>query len=1098
MGDYRRVGDNMDMLQSEKMQIYRVGSNPNDGTWTLGNDLGNKFEDEVFDLICIELEHLFSQGVRVFHTPRSGDGGKDIVVTSNVPLSFLNQDFHLKGKERIVIYIECKSSEQYEVRHDKFSSNAFSALEANPDYFVLVTNATISPRSHWCTQNELERSGIDFRLVDRFLLAMYFTQRHSRISGFDLKVEPEATYVEYQCRPTVVDGRNAFKLYFVCRNYTETTRAGTLVLQTDRGWDAVDGLNFTMEKHGCCALETTIVRSLVEDIDEVRLKVEIGATSSWFTLNSKWKHVFEPRFIGRDKELDELRTWVTEASGCSALHLFGEAGIGKSRLISEAYQELLGRTYDFMFLTIKRSSAKINKDIDAFLTSKGYLDQSDSGISLTHSIHSSRNKYRRAIIVVDDLHNADGDFLKEVEKVALLESDAPVGILFCGRTDYDAFNPVYFSHLRWCEDFNVPALSVPKLAPKKTSLLVKSLIAGVPEVVHEKICQLSNNNPLFIVQFVEYLLEERIATIAGRNTIGITNINAFNENDYIPTGVEDIYKKRLKYLRGLPEKDEVFDFLLVLTEFDGRLNIEASIDMFGEYLAVPQFLEARRIIVSNGDHYEFVHESMLLFFRRQLLQTKRERVRVACLVLGPRYEGLAILNDLQAGKLCYWRGDREKARLHFTPYVERLESIENVSNLRVDARLFEYLPTIYSYLEEEQNDIEILKKILTTRVYLALHHISPSKAITECNEALESIARNKELSADCKIKHAIQAQKAHALMMTGRTSEGEQVLHELLSEYLLHPDRFGDEALFDIFDRLCVASMKRNDIAPAKNYNELSLAISKRKKDQSLEIIAHRTRTKLYFYLSKDEARASFSFVNRTIDGESYDRIKTCNEIAELIHALSFDPALCKEARKDGDALLAHAESRHYGWAATRAYLLLATCGYLERSNASCNASKEHISKGINACIRFSISDSIWQFYNLLGIVDTSLDFEIAQIKKVFLTVYAILKHQKLLWTGEGEFCYGSPLALNNIGFFLASKGLETEFFDVMGDIVYGYRKECDYDCSNQTCNFVCPANLDELKRAYRKASKHELLFMRQAPQNALRDPETDYFIVLG
>ena len=370
--------------------------------------------------------------------------------------------------------------------------------------------------------------------------------------------------------------------------------------------------------------------------------------------------------------------------------------------------------------------------------------------------------------------------------------------------------------------------------------------------------------------------------------------------------------------------------------------------------------------------------------------------------------------------------------------------------------------------------------------------------IAECDEALASIARNEELSADRKVGHAVLAQKAHALMMTGRISEGERVLHELISEYLVNPDHFSDETLFDIFDRLCIANVKQNNIVSAKNYNDLSLAVAKKKSDRSLEVIAHRTRTKLYFYLDKQEACNSFSFVSRSIRNGSYDRIKTCNEIAELLHTLSFDPSCYKEAQVDGQTLLAHAEERNYGWATTRAYLLLATCGYLGRGHANLDMAKEYIAKGVNSCIRFSISDSIWQFYNLQGIVDTSLNYEINEIKKVFLTVHAILKHQSLLQVSAGEFCCGSPLALSNIGFFFASKGLETEFFNIMGGIMYGYRKECDYDCSNTACNYVCPANFEELKSAYRDARRHRALFATQEPKNALRDPSTDYFIVLS
>ena len=49
-------------------QTYREGPNLNDNEWDLGNDLGLKFENHIFDILSNEMRKYYDLGVK---TPKS-------------------------------------------------------------------------------------------------------------------------------------------------------------------------------------------------------------------------------------------------------------------------------------------------------------------------------------------------------------------------------------------------------------------------------------------------------------------------------------------------------------------------------------------------------------------------------------------------------------------------------------------------------------------------------------------------------------------------------------------------------------------------------------------------------------------------------------------------------------------------------------------------------------------------------------------------------------------------------------------------------------------------------------------------------------------
>ena len=114
-------------------------------------------------------------------------------------------------------------------------------------------------------------------------------------------------------------------------------------------------------------------------------------------------------------------------------------------------------------------------------------------------------------------------------------------------------------------------------------------------------------------------------------------------------------------------------------------------------------------------------------------------------------------------------------------------------------------------------------------------------------------------------------------------------------------------------------------------------------------------------------------------------------------------------------------------------------------------------------------------------------------IYQAFSTVFDILKRQGLLYIGNRDVCEGNILALSNIGYYLQERKFESQFYHTMSLVTFMGQEHHSHPNQKQPDN---PVNTF-LVQQYAKARKKEVLFARTAPENLLRDGQTNYLIVL-
>ena len=159
-------------------QTYIVGPRLNNNEWNLDNMLGLGFENHIFNILSKEMEKYYEFGAKINRTPKVRDNGKDIIIESPISLeNVLETNFYLKDHKKLKIYIECKSSNHNKIAYNSFAGNLSRIKEENVGYYVLVTNTTIVPYSYYQFKEEAEKLGIEFILIDQYLLKQILLQK---------------------------------------------------------------------------------------------------------------------------------------------------------------------------------------------------------------------------------------------------------------------------------------------------------------------------------------------------------------------------------------------------------------------------------------------------------------------------------------------------------------------------------------------------------------------------------------------------------------------------------------------------------------------------------------------------------------------------------------------------------------------------------------------------------------------------------------------------------------------------------------------------------------------------------------------------------
>jgi class 3 adenylate cyclase/tetratricopeptide (TPR) repeat protein len=209
-------------------------------------------------------------------------------------------------------------------------------------------------------------------------------------------------------------------------------------------------------------------------------------------------------FVGRERELGVVREALERSRAercCELLTVIGEAGVGKSRLVTEALApaELVvrgrclpygdGITYWPVIEVLKQLDVQPD-DETAATAIRSLLGESSATTSAEEIAWAFRKTLEQAaasrplVMVFDDIQWGEQTFHDLVEHVALLSTGAPILLLCMARPELAERRPTWPVTLR--------------LEPLSDTAVDELIPARVPDDLRARIARTAGGNPLFV------------------------------------------------------------------------------------------------------------------------------------------------------------------------------------------------------------------------------------------------------------------------------------------------------------------------------------------------------------------------------------------------------------------------------------------------------------------------------------------------------------------------------------------------------------------------------------------------------------------------
>lgn len=1072
--------------------------------WYLGDCLGIPFEKHLYRVISRHMSK-YNGNILVYDTPSSRDDGKDIIIESTTDIhDLMGHDFYLRGRNKIRIYIECKTSNSEKISWNQLAGNIARVENDDIQYYIVATNTTLVPYTFYQFAKAAKERNIEFFLIDQSLLVPYLIQQNAFIGEIKNleKDKHQEIYSEYQVLRYEKNNQTCFEIYLLIRNYSSKAEKIKITLGTDHDWTlSPSDIDALLEKNQYRCIKLVAKRNYFGGIDQLNIIFQLNHSKNIIEVKGMdLDFEFVPPMFGKQHNdiLDILTDLVTTSNTLQVRYLIGESGCGKTRIIDELYAKILGRNVIIISIKCTRNENKVKLDLVKVLQEKGVLHKVRKNASLESIIKNIDTEFQRCVLIFDDIHNLT-QLLVELKKVISMNLDKAITVILLGRNDYSAGTLEYYSFLQWCQVNNsLKGDEIRNLKEADGINLIHSIINDVPQLVLKEILAKSNCNPLFIVQFIEYLLEINLAHIINRTTVGILNVDTFSTKKYIPDAIEKIYKNRCSILAKESNGTNMLNFLYLVSFVGITFPKEIALLYFQEdYQLIDILLKRKFLTFSDSGDLCFFHETLFLYFRNRLLIYSKTHQSIWKEILFFK----EYLNRFDCGVAYFYNNDYQQAIEKLIPIFVSCNSMKNYSAVSITPEYYDYLEVAYQIAGKE-NNIGLQKKIILYKIYTALHYYAPIIAVDECIRAAALINSNKKLAEDDLFLYNINELKAHGYMNAGQLKNSERYLTECLTMSLLYPQKFDAASRFDMYDRLAGLYIKYNHYLLAENYNKLSEILAEEMEDTDLLALALMTKAKLNLYINPGLTEKLLLRVKGLLEGNNSSRTYCHNEISIIIQQLPShknDMDWIAQKKISTDYYCHLSIENNFNSSVIRSYLLLATLEFLSNSDTNhFEKAEEFISKGIDASIKYGIATYIWEFYNLKLIIATRLHKSEEYKMKIVETIRRMLKQQNLFYLGALDFCYANILVLTNIGNYLTQ---EQDFYRFMNSISCNdglYNSGCNFNCDDPHCQYVCEKSVEQFKMQYEHVHHNNLLLMDKSVTYSLFDEQTGFYIALS
>lgn len=1046
---------------------------------------GADFENEMYKSISNCIQNYFIQGLRLKKTPNTRDDGKDMIITSPVEFVLWGKEFKYKNrKDKIKVYIECKSTKDIRVSRDKFSHNILVANNSDIDYFVLITNKCITPEAYYLAMTNAEENEYEFVLFDKILLNIFMSKNY---------VPSTEETISYQIMTGIENGENRLDIYLLFQNHSSKKQLFKYNLKSNRNWRlSEESLNKFIEPYSCMAVRVTALKEYNDGIDNLLLNIEYDNNTKTVSINgSNINYVFETPLVGQQhkKLINFISEKIMNNFEKLIVHINGEAGIGKTRIKEEIVKNIQDCGIDiFEFRCMEKDQAN---DKDEFI----------SAMNAKSIISNSSNPYSRYIVILEDFHYASRclvDYIIQCSNPSV-SFGKPITFIILGRNDDTTFNKEYIRFTEFTKSSKyILNEKIEKLKSNDCMALIKTIIKEVPQKVLDDICYAAENNPFYIIQFIEYLLENKLVNIANRNTVGIINAATFKEKIYIPRNIEELLEKRINILKEQVGV-EAYDFLLILA--------------FKKNLCSSNLYDFLFDLNNNAKEYLLQHHFIKTDFTKQNIIFDHENIYRYCTKLLSSdcclneickkiYANKIIfksLNKLEKGKIYFRNGLYNKGIESYQEIIKQVKSFDNVAAINIPFYYLEYIDDIY-YIFFKRKDYEMCEKCILSSLYISLHNISNGYATYNIKRIEKKIKENHEKNHRLQISY--KQMKMHYFMQCGNNMKAFQLGSELLAlERYDNSNLFSSDVRFNLFDRVSSLYNQLNHKELAELYNKLAFDIAKEENNKTFYALSYMTSSKICFFENTDKSLKNMQNAQKYITGIKNTRLSCHNQLSIISARLLIESNVNKkDLLQEVEDQLIIANEIQYPIAQIRSYYLMAVLLYCQDPGKNDqDLITTYLDKAIELCIYNASIKLLPNIYNMKAIVANKLKKSTDLIFKYYNTMLLYLKQQNQLFLGNFDFTYSNVINLTNYALFLLKNNSENEYYNFMSQIG-GYNIDifCNFKCSeNKLCFYSCTNSLDKFKETEQGLLGHKFINNFDASKYNLIDPDTEYYIPL-
>jgi Nif-specific regulatory protein len=581
------------------------------------------------------------------------------------------------------------------------------------------------------------------------------------------------------------------------------------------------------------------------------------------------KQIVPASFIGREdflKKLKELFKEVKEKNLSKFVLIFGERGVGKSRLANEfkyfvqienglvfnfAGGYLSGR-YQSLLEQLLRTFSIYNKDLLSFKIDLEEYDIETAQKELLtlyemifQTIVELQKKEKRPILLFfDDLELMDGFSLNLFRYLTYGLEKEGIFVLACSLKE-ERLNE--FLKLFENKDYFL-LLELSPLNEEETYLLIKDMLSEVEnlEEFANALYALTGGNPLFIIESVYHLLEEEILYFSlGKFSYDKERFNKFLKDFTLKlTNISEIVKNRVKRL----SKEEI-EILRIGALFGKPFSLELikkALNYEEEFLYKKiQNLVNNNFLKFNLKYY-FTSKILEAIIQEGIFYEERkvyhQKIAHALELLYPK-EKEEILFDLA---FHYAQGEKKDSALYYNSLAA--EKAKSLSLFKESLLFYEMKLRFLGKEAKAIEKIKTMEEIGKLRELFGLYE----EAIDIYKQALSVAIADKELSKEKELLAKFLRNNGVVCLHLGRYEEAINYFDEGLN-FL---KEFKNELSLELLTDKGFALIKNNQLEEAEKILEKALNLSsnlKKKSEKKIKASIYYNLSVLYWYKGKIE-----------------------------------------------------------------------------------------------------------------------------------------------------------------------------------------------------------------------------------------------------